>query len=60
MLAAEHLCRMFSRKRGLPCIVLRTSRFFPEDDDNRHKRNAFEDGPYPVDETPEVVPGHDR
>ena len=42
-LAAEHLCRMYSRKRGLPCIVLRTSRFFPEDDDNRHKRNAFDD-----------------
>jgi len=42
-LAAENLCRMFSRNRGLPCIVLRTSRFFPEDDDNQHKREAFDD-----------------
>lgn len=42
-LAAENLCRMFSRNLGLPCIVLRTSRFFPEDDDNRHKRDAFDD-----------------
>ena len=42
-LAAENLCRMFHRNLGLPCIVLRTSRFFPEDDDNRHKREAFDD-----------------
>jgi len=42
-LAAENLCRMFSRNQGLPCIVLRTSRFFPEDDDNRYKRDAFDD-----------------
>ncbi|WP_197377278.1 NAD-dependent epimerase/dehydratase family protein [Mycolicibacterium baixiangningiae] len=32
-LAAEGLCRMISLERGLSCIVLRTSRFFPEDDD---------------------------
>jgi UDP-glucose 4-epimerase len=42
-LAAENLCRLFSRNLGLPCVVLRTSRFFPEDDDNRHKRDAFDD-----------------
>lgn len=42
-LAAENLCRLFSRNLGLPCVVLRTSRFFPEDDDNRHKRAAFDD-----------------
>ncbi|HMB58884.1 MAG TPA: NAD(P)-dependent oxidoreductase [Xanthomonadales bacterium] len=42
-LAAENLCRMFSRNLGLPGIVLRTSRFFPEDDDNRNKRDAFDD-----------------
>jgi UDP-glucose 4-epimerase len=42
-LAAENLCRMFSRNMALPCVVLRTSRFFPEDDDNRHKREAFND-----------------
>jgi UDP-glucose 4-epimerase len=39
--AAEDLCRLFYRNRGLACIVLRTSRFFPEDDDDRNKRNAF-------------------
>jgi nucleoside-diphosphate-sugar epimerase len=32
-LAAEHLCRTFFIERRLPCVVLRTSRFFPEDDD---------------------------
>ncbi|XSG83499.1 MAG: NAD-dependent epimerase/dehydratase family protein [Methyloligella sp. ZOD6] len=32
-LAAENLCRMHALERGLNCIVLRTSRFFPEDDD---------------------------
>ena len=42
-LAAENLCRMFSRNMALPCIVLRTARFFPEEDDNRHKREAFDD-----------------
>lgn len=42
-LAAENLCRMFNRNLALPCVVLRTSRFFPEDDDNRHKRDAFDD-----------------
>jgi UDP-glucose 4-epimerase len=26
--AAEDLCRLFARDHGLPCIVLRTSRFF--------------------------------
>jgi UDP-glucose 4-epimerase len=30
--AAEDLCRLFHRSRGLACIVLRTSRFFPEED----------------------------
>jgi UDP-glucose 4-epimerase len=32
-LAAEGLCRDAFLNRGLPCVVLRTSRFFPEDDD---------------------------
>ena len=32
-LAAEGLCRLFSKDHGLNCAVLRTSRFFPEDDD---------------------------
>lgn len=47
---AEDLCRMFSRNRDLPCVVLRTSRFFPEDDDNRHKRAAFDDDNLKVNE----------
>jgi UDP-glucose 4-epimerase len=32
-LAAEQLCRLVHRERGLPVVILRTSRFFPEDDD---------------------------
>lgn len=32
-LAAEGLCRLFAAEHGLACVVLRTSRFFPEDDD---------------------------
>mgnify|MGYP006404747867 CR=1 FL=1 len=32
-LAAEGLCRDAFLNHSLPCIVLRTSRFFPEDDD---------------------------
>jgi nucleoside-diphosphate-sugar epimerase len=35
-LAAEGLCRLFHVERGLNCIVLRTSRFFPEEDDTPH------------------------
>ncbi len=32
-LAAEGLCRIYARDHGLACIVLRTARFFPEEDD---------------------------
>lgn len=39
--SAEGFCQIFSRNMNLPCLVLRTSRFFPEDDDNRSKRAAF-------------------
>ena len=36
-LEAERLCRRFHEERGLNVIVLRTARFFPEDDDtHRH------------------------
>ncbi|WP_026869140.1 NAD-dependent epimerase/dehydratase family protein [Inquilinus limosus] len=41
--AAEDLCQIFHRNQGLPCIVLRTSRFFPEADDDRAKREAYAD-----------------
>jgi UDP-glucose 4-epimerase len=39
--AAEDLCELYHRKRELPVVVLRTSRFFPEDDDDPAKRAAF-------------------
>ncbi len=39
--AAEDLCELFHRDHGLACIVLRTSRFFPEDDDEPAKREEF-------------------
>jgi UDP-glucose 4-epimerase len=42
--AAEQLCELFHRDHGLPCLVLRTSRFFPEEDDCRAIREAYEDG----------------
>jgi nucleoside-diphosphate-sugar epimerase len=32
-LVAEHLCRLAHAEHGLPVIVLRTGRFFPEEDD---------------------------
>lgn len=32
-LAAEGLCRLYAAEHGLSCVVLRTARFFPEDDD---------------------------
>ncbi|MER9969659.1 NAD(P)-dependent oxidoreductase [Mesorhizobium sp. M0060] len=35
-LAAEHLCRLYQLEFGLPVIVLRTARFFPETDDMAH------------------------
>lgn len=31
--AAEHFCRLVHRQRGLPVVILRTGRFFPENDD---------------------------
>src|SRR5262245_35895344 len=43
-LAAEQLCELFHRTRGLPCVILRTSRFFPEPDDRKETRDAYEDG----------------
>lgn len=42
--AAEDLCQLFYRNHRLPCLILRTSRFFPEEDDNREMRLAYEDG----------------
>jgi UDP-glucose 4-epimerase len=36
--AAEDLCRLFHRDQKLPCLILRTSRFFPEEDDVAERR----------------------
>src|SRR5207249_10573458 len=41
--AAEDLCELFNRNHHLPCLVLRTSRFFPEEGDNEEVRRAYED-----------------
>jgi UDP-glucose 4-epimerase len=41
--AAEDLCELVHRDHGLPCLVLRTSRFFPEVDDRDEVRVAYED-----------------
>ena len=49
-LAAENLCELIHRKSGLPCVVLRTARFFPEDDDNRDARSAFDNDNLKVNE----------
>ncbi|MBH5402790.1 NAD(P)-dependent oxidoreductase [Bradyrhizobium sp. CNPSo 4010] len=40
-LMAENLCELFFRERALPVVTLRTSRFFPEDDDNPAMRSAY-------------------
>ena len=41
--AAENLCELAHRDTGMPCLALRTSRFFPEEDDQPHVRDARED-----------------
>src|ERR1700735_384762 len=41
--AAEDLCELFHRNQNLACIVLRTSRFFPEEDDSVQVRSAYGD-----------------
>jgi len=41
--AAEDLCELFHRDHQLPCVILRTSRFFPEADDNPAMREAYAD-----------------
>jgi UDP-glucose 4-epimerase len=42
-IAAEQLCELVHRDRGLPCVILRTSRFFPEADDRKETREAYAD-----------------
>jgi UDP-glucose 4-epimerase len=48
--AAEELCELVHRDHGLPVVILRTSRFFPEADDSDDVRNAFPDTNLKVNE----------
>lgn len=41
--AAEDLCELFHRNFGLSCLVLRTSRFFPDEDDDAAVRSMYVD-----------------
>lgn len=40
--AAEDICQLFYRRHKLPCLVLRTSRFFPEEDDQAKVRAEYD------------------
>ncbi len=48
--AAEDICELVHRDHGLPCLVLRTSRFFPEPDDRDEVRAAYDDANLKVNE----------
>jgi nucleoside-diphosphate-sugar epimerase len=48
--AAEDLCRLASRNQGLPCVVLRTSRFFLEADDSPNPAGRRSDDNVKADE----------
>jgi nucleoside-diphosphate-sugar epimerase len=48
--AAEDLCALFHRNFRLPCLILRTSRFFPEEDDREETRQTYDDGNVKVNE----------
>ena len=48
--AAENLCQLFHRNERLPCLILRTSRFFPEADDVPTMRAAWQDDNLKVNE----------
>ncbi len=48
--AAEDLCELFHHREGLACLVLRTSRFFPDADDDPSVRRAYQDGNVKVNE----------
>jgi UDP-glucose 4-epimerase len=48
--AAEDVCELIARDHGLPCVVLRTSRFFPEQDDDEQRRAGYADANLKVNE----------
>lgn len=49
-IAAEDLCELAHRDDGLPVVILRTSRFFPEQDDRDEVRTAYPDPNVKVNE----------
>jgi UDP-glucose 4-epimerase len=48
--AAEDLCELIHRDHGLPCLILRTSRFFPEGEDDLDIRARYDDQNLKVNE----------
>jgi len=65
--AAEDLCELIHRDHGLPVLILRTSRFFPEPDDRDDVRTTYEDANLKVNELlyrrvdlEDVVSAHQR
>ena len=48
--AAEDLCQLFYRNYNLPCLILRTSRFFPEEDDKKINRELYPDNNLKINE----------
>lgn len=49
-LMAENLCELAHRERGLAVVVLRTSRFFPEEDDDPRARSEYQTANLQVNE----------
>ncbi|MEI9813530.1 MAG: NAD(P)-dependent oxidoreductase [Acidobacteriota bacterium] len=49
-LAAENLCEIVNHAHRLPCVILRTSRFFPDADDRKETREAYADANIKVNE----------
>lgn len=49
-IAAEDLCQLVQKDTKMPVLVLKTSRFFPEPDDNEAARNAYDDDNLKVNE----------
>src|SRR5262249_44289693 len=49
-LAAESLCELFHRIRGLSCLILGTSRFFPDPGDREETRENYPDDNVKINE----------
>lgn len=48
--AAENLCELFHGVSGVPCLILRTSHFFPEPDDLQKTRKSYDDANVKINE----------